>query len=114
MIAVRFQDREGYMDSSVVAQVLDCFKAIYGIRVGDAGDLFAAQRDILEFLMELGRDLEEGVFAQIGKGYEGARIEREGKRYRFVDYRGTTVHGLFGRISYERAYYAGMDGKGSY
>jgi len=102
------------MDRSVVAQLLDCFKAVYGIRVADASDLFATQRNLLQFVMELGRDLEEGVFAQIGKGYEGARIERGGKRYRFVDYRRTTVHGLFGRISYERAYYAGMDGRGSY
>lgn len=102
------------MDSSVVAQLLDCFKAIYGIRVRDAGDLFAAQRDILQFVIELGRELEEGLFAEIGKGYEGARIERGGKRYRFVAYRAARVHGLFGRIGYERAYYAGMDGSGSY
>jgi hypothetical protein len=47
------------MDSSVVAQLLDCFKAIYGIRVRDAGDLFAAQRDILQFVIELRRPVQK-------------------------------------------------------
>lgn len=38
-------------------------------------------------------------------GYEGAVIRREGRTYKFVGYRTRSLHGLFGMIEYNRAYY---------
>jgi hypothetical protein len=94
------------MDSTFVAEAVRLYKERYGLEVHDSQGLFRAQRQILEFVVGVGRELEQRVFAEIGKGYEGARIQREGKEYRFVGYRGNRVQGLFGQIRYQRAYYA--------
>ena len=45
------------------------------------------------------------MFEDLGRGYEGAPIERDGKKYRFVGCRGNTVHGLFVKIHSRRAHY---------
>ena len=49
------------------------------------------------------------MFEELGKGYEGATIEKEGRKYKFVDYRSNTIHGLFGEIGYQRAYYVSSE-----
>ena len=100
------------MDTEFVSRLLEYFKNDYGLEVHNATDLFETQRNLLEYLVNLGRQLEEKIFQELGKGYEGALIEREGKRYRFVGYRGTTIHGLFGEIRYERAYYDAVEKQG--
>jgi hypothetical protein len=57
------------------------------------------------------RELVQGM----DSGYEGAVIEHEGRRYRFVDYRTTILHGLFGMVDYRRAYYySAQKGGGGY
>jgi hypothetical protein len=94
------------LDDTIVSQLLDCFKTVYGLKLSGAGDLFQAQQNLLEYVMGLGRKLENELFAQAGSGYQGAIVEREGKRFRFVGNRTTTIHGLFGMIRYRRAYYA--------
>ena len=94
------------MDRLFVAEAVRLFKEKYGLEVHNSEDLFLAQRHIQEFVVSVGREIEQQVFAEIGKGYEGPRIEKEGKEYRFVGYRSNRVQGLFGQIRYQRAYYA--------
>ena len=94
------------MDNSFVAQAVGLYKERYGLEVRNSRDLLRAQRQLLEFVVGVGREVEQQLFAEIGKGYEGPRLEKGGKEYRFVGYRGKKVQGLFGQIRYERAYYA--------
>jgi len=93
------------MNDQIVTQLLECFKTYYGWRLDSPGDLLQAQQNLLEFVMGLGRKLENKLFATGGTGYRGAIVEREGRRYRFVGNRQTSIHGLFGMIRYRRAYY---------
>lgn len=100
------------MNTEFVSRLLEYFKSEYGLEISDAVDLFEVQRNLLEYLVNVGRELENKIFEELGKGYEGASIEQDGKKYRFVDYRGTTIHGLFGEIRYDRAYYDAIEKKG--
>jgi len=95
------------MDTKLVSQLLEHFKTTFGLTVNNAEQLFETQRNLLEYLVGIGRELENKLFEELGKGYEGATIERNGKRYKFVSYRSNTIHGLFGEIHYRRAYYVG-------
>ena len=72
------------MNTNLVSQLLEYFKATFGLTINDAEQLFETQRNLLEYLIRIGRELENRVFEELGKGYEGATIEREGKRYKFV------------------------------
>jgi hypothetical protein len=103
------------MDTHLVSQLLEYFKATYGLSIENAEDLLESQRNVLEFLICLGRELENKMFEELGKGYEGATIEKDGKKYKFVDYRNNAIHGLFGEICYRRAYYYNSEkGGGGY
>jgi len=97
------------MNTNLVSQLLEYFKATFGLTVNNAEQLFETQRNLLEYLIGIGRDLENRMFEELGKGYEGATMERDGKKYRFMGYRSNTIHGLFGEIHYRRAYYIGED-----
>jgi hypothetical protein len=72
--------------------------------------LFDGQRDMLEFLMKLGKRLEQKFFEGLGKGYLGSKCVMEGVEYRFKGYRRRQVHGLFGKVDVERAYYVAPRG----
>jgi len=100
------------MDTSLVSQLFEHFKSTYGLKINSAEQLFDSQRNLLEYLVRLGRGLENQMFEELGKGYEGATIEKGGKKYKFVGYRDNTLHGLFGEIRYRRAYYVGCQGQG--
>jgi hypothetical protein len=103
------------MDDTIVSQLLDCFKTVYGMKLDSPKALLQAQQNLMEFVMGLGRRLENRVFAEGGTGYQGAIVEQQGKRFRFVGNRETSIHGLFGMIRYRRAYYACMEkGGGSW
>ena len=93
------------MNTDLVSQLLEYFKATFGLTINNAEQLFETQRNLLEYLVGIGRELENKVFEEFGKGYEGAKIETDGKKYKFVGYRSNTIHGLFGEIHYRRAYY---------
>ena len=67
---------------SLVAQIVENFKAAYGLKITDSGDLFLSERNMLEFLMKLGRQAMGEVFQGMGNGYEGAVIHKEGWKYR--------------------------------
>jgi hypothetical protein len=100
------------MNTPFVSQLLEYFKATYGLKIGSAEQLFESQRNLLEYLVCLGRELENKMFEELGKGYQGATIEREGWKYKFVGYRENSIHGLFGEIRYQRAYYVSHPGEG--
>jgi hypothetical protein len=90
---------------SLVAQILEKFKALYGLKITDSTDMFLTEKNLLEFLMKLGRAAMGEVFQQLDSGYEGAVTQKEGRKYKFVGYRRTSLHGLFGMVEYRRAYY---------
>ena len=103
------------MDDAIITQLLDCFKTVYGLKLDSPGTLLQAQQNLMEFVMGLGRKLENALFAEGGLGYQGAIVEREGKRFKFVEHRRNEIHGLFGMIRYRRAYYFAMEkGGGSW
>lgn len=103
------------MDSYLVPQLVEHFKSTFGFECDSAEALFDVQRNLLEYLVCLGRKLENQLFQQLGTGYRGAVIDKDGRRYKFVGHRSNTVHGLFGEIGYRRAYYVRADGeKGSW
>jgi hypothetical protein len=90
---------------SLVPQIVENFKAAYGLKITDSSDMFLAEKNLLEFLMKLGRAAMGAVFQQLDKGYAGAVIRKDDRKYKFVGYRTTSLHGLFGMIEYKRAYY---------
>ncbi len=67
--------------------------------------VFDGQRDLLTFVMGVGRELEQQVFDALGTGYQGASVEIEGVTDRFKGNRRCQVQGLFGKIELKRAYY---------
>ena len=97
---------------SLVPQIVENFKAAYGLKITDSNDLFLVERNLLAFLMKLGRETMGTVFQGMEKGYQGAVIEKEGRKYKFIGYRTTSLHGLFGMIEYKRAYYFSNEGGG--
>lgn len=100
------------MDTSFVSQLLEYFKAAYGLRIDNAEELFETQRNLLEYLVCLGRKLENRMFEELGTGYQGATVDKDGRKYKFVGYRDNSLHGLFGEIRYRRAYYVSTQGEG--
>ncbi len=57
------------MDEMILTQLLDCFKTVYGAKLDSPETLFKMQQNLMEFVMGLGRRLENKVFAQAGTGY---------------------------------------------
>lgn len=103
------------MMDSLIAQALENFKTSYGLKITDNSDMFLAEKNLLEFLVKLGRGVMGKVFQNMEKGYEGAVLNKEGRKYRFVGYRKTSLHGLFGMVEYKRAYYfSEQEGGGGY
>ena len=99
------------MNVELISQLLEHFKAEFGLEIKNARDLFETQRSLLEYLVCLGRQMENKIFEALGNGYDGAMIERDGTRYKFIGYRGNAIHGLFGQIHYRRAYYVDVENK---
>jgi hypothetical protein len=97
---------------TLVHQIVADFKAAYGLKITDKADLFLTERNMLEYLMRLGRAAMGEVFAGMGKGYEGPTLQRQGGQYKFVGYRKTVLHGLFGLVDYSRAYYFNSEEQG--
>jgi len=98
------------MNEAIVGQLFSMFKEEYGYAIDDAAGLFDGQRDMLEFLMKLGKKLEQKFFEGLGSGYLGPKHTIEGVEYRFKGHRRREIHGLFGKIELRRAYYVGPRG----
>ncbi len=62
--------------------------------------------------MGIGKNLMNKIFEEMGTGYEGNRIEKDGNKYEFKGNRRKSIHGLFGSIDYKRAYYVGINNTG--
>jgi len=71
------------MDSPV-PQIVENFKATYGLKITDNADLFLVERNLLEFLMKIGPEVMGSVFQNLDNGYQGAVIRRKGQKYRFI------------------------------
>ena len=99
------------MDKAIVEQLFGIFKDRYGTVVGEATSVFDGQRDLLEFVMGLGGELEQLLFQTLGTGYVGSKVNVDGVEYRFKGYRPRQVHGLFAKITLNRAYYVGGPGQ---
>ena len=100
---------------TLVTQIVEAFKSAYGLKVTDSADLLMVERNLLEFMMLLGRGVMAEVFQEMDGGYEGPIMKKDGQGYRFIDYRTTTLHGLFGTVEYSRAYYySAQEGCGGY
>ena len=97
---------------TLVAQIVENFKAECSTKITDSADLFFLEGNLLELLMKLGPAAMCQIFQGIGAGYEGAVVKKEGIKYRFVSYRQTVLHGLFGMLEYTRAYYHSKQGGG--
>ena len=103
------------MCKSLVHQIWDYFKGAYGYEITDSVDLFETQKNLLEFVMGIGKDLEQSLFKELGTGYRGRIIKRDGREFEFEGNRRQSVHGLFGVTEYKRAYYVcSQKGGGSY
>ena len=101
--------------TELIPQLLQYFKDAYGFNISNSSELFETERNMLEFLMRVGRDLMNKVFTEIGTGYMGPKIEKDGKEFKFKGNREQGIHGLFGQIVYQRAYYVGTEsGVGTY
>lgn len=78
----------------------------------DSSDLFVTEKNMLEYIMGIGKTLMNEIFEEMGTGYEGNRIEKDGNKYEFKGNRKKSIHGLFGSIDYKRAYYVGANNTG--
>ncbi len=56
---------------SLVTQIVENFKAAYGLKITDSGDLFLTERNLLEFLMKLGRQ----AMSEVSKAWATAMRE---------------------------------------
>jgi len=95
--------------TNLIPQLLEYFKENYGIKITNPSDLFETEKNMLEYLMRIGKKLMNKIFEEMGIGYEGNRIEKDGNEYEFKENREKSIHGLFGSIDYKRAYYVGTE-----
>ena len=79
--------------------------------VRSAKDLWRVELNVLKAMLRLCRVVMVRLFKELGAGYEGTSVTGD-VEYRLVDNRPKTLHGLFGTVTYERAYYAGGTGNG--
>ncbi len=103
------------MCDSLVTEILNYCKATCGLELGRASgphDLLRAELSLLKCLVRLCRAAMVEWFKELGRDYRGATVQRNGVSYRFVGHRSKTLHGLFGTVPYERAYYASGSGQG--
>ena len=64
------------MDTHFVSQLLEYFKATYGLSIENAEDLLESQRNLLECLIALGRKLENEMFEEQAKAMKEQRLRR--------------------------------------
>ena len=103
------------MCDSLVTEILNYCKATCGLELGRASgphDLLRAELSLLKCLVRLCRAAMGEWFKELGRDYRGTTVQRNGVSYRFVGHRSKTLHGLFGTVPYERAYYASGSGQG--
>ena len=85
------------MDIDIVGELFEIFNDEYGVSVADPQSLFDGQRDLLEFVMGLGRRLEQRYFQALGNGYVGTKVVVDGVECCFKGNRPKTIHGCLAR-----------------
>ena len=104
------------MSDDLIAELLRHCKSTFGIDLSPSSgprELRAAGLAMLKSLMQLGRAAMQSWYQQLGDGDLGSRVTRNGVRYRRVDKRAKTIHGLFGWVRLVRFCYARLDGGGA-
>ena len=101
---------------SLIAQIVADFKSKHQVDLADEAGWYRTERDLHTYLMaEIGRSMFDSIISTMDPGYQGPTIEHEGHTLKFVGYRTTELHGLFGMVRYRRAYYHGSQhGAGGY
>ena len=56
------------MNKQLLQQIWQCFKDSYGWEIKDSVDLIEREKELLEFVMGLGKELEQSLFTEIGSG----------------------------------------------
>ena len=98
------------MDKELVDHIVELVKKELAISA-DAGAASSAigmlrlELVVHQCLMEIGRQAVQGLVQEAGTGYQGRRVKRGKVVYRFKGNRPKTVHGLYGPVTVERAYY---------
>ena len=64
------------MDDKLIDELFEHYEKNYGFEINDANDLFEAEKNLLEFVMKAGRNLEKKFFDKVGTGYEGKTIKK--------------------------------------
>lgn len=99
------------LSDQIVQELFTHFKRQYGFSLSDPKQLLGFQQNVLEFVVNIGRKMEQQGFDELGSGYAGNVVSKDGKRYAFKENRAKSVHGLFGTIQYNRSYYRSVDGQ---
>jgi hypothetical protein len=88
---------------TLVTQIAEALKARYRLKITEGADLLFVEPNLLEFMRLPGGGVMGEVLQGMQSGHEGPVIEAPGREYRFVDYRRTSLDGLFGTVEYCRA-----------
>ena len=98
------------MDKELVAHIVELVKM--ELRNSADADVASSATGMLRLelvvhqcLMEMGRQVVQDMAQQAGTGYQGRRVKRGKVVFRFKGNRAKTVHGLYGPVTVERAYY---------
>ena len=60
--------------TNLIPLLLKYFKENYGFTMNDSSDLFVTEKNMLEYVMGIGKNLMNNIFKEMGTGYEGNRI----------------------------------------
>lgn len=107
------------MDKELVAHIVEHVKLATGGDGDDDGEfevtspaaMLRLELQVHDFLMQLGREVVGSLAAEVGSGYQGPRVKRGKVVLRFKGNRPRTVHGLYGPVTVQRAYYASGGGE---
>ena len=69
------------INEDIVKELFGYFKENYGFKIENASDLFDAEKNLLEFLVRIGRRIENKFFEEIGTEYLGNIVKKDGKEY---------------------------------
>ena len=98
------------MDKELVAHIVELVKMELDNSIGagavhSATGMLRVELVVHQCLMEIGRQVVQDLAQEAGTGYQGRRVKRGKVVFRFKGNRPKTVHGLYGPVTVERAYY---------
>lgn len=91
-------------NTEIISEILKHFKENFRYELKNQSDVFAMEQDLLAYLVELGRALEQELFNE-NTGYEGNTVTIDDEQFTFHEYTTRQIHALFGKIFVKRAYY---------